>query len=93
MPTKYCPPWVKVYNAYAKGVSPRCGIEQIHKGLHPKWTIPSKGEVRPSTKRHHTHDDTLSLRLNAYKLKVKGVSPRCGIEQIREFLLKADNIF
>ena len=27
----------------------RCGIEQIREGLPPKRTIPSKGEVRPST--------------------------------------------
>ena len=27
----------------------RCGIEQIREGLHPKWTIPFEGEVRPST--------------------------------------------
>ena len=30
------------------GVSLQCGIEQIHEGFHPKWTIPSKGEIRPS---------------------------------------------
>ena len=32
----------------------------------------------------HTHDDTPLLRLNAYKLKVGGISPRYRIEQIRE---------
>ena len=42
---------------------------------------------------------TLFLRLNAYKTKVRGVSPRGGIEQIREggigswSILKADNIW
>jgi len=37
------------YMLRVRGVSPRCGIEQIREGLHPKQTIPSKGEVRPST--------------------------------------------
>ena len=32
----------------------------------------------------HTHDDTPSLRPNAYKLKVEGISPRYRIEQICE---------
>ena len=32
----------------------------------------------------HTHDDTPSLRPNAYKLKVRGIFPRYEIEQIRE---------
>ena len=42
---------------------------------------------------------TLFLRLNAYKTRVRGVSPRGGIEQIREggigswSILKADNIW
>ena len=31
------------------GVSPRYGIEQIREGLHPRWIIPPKGEVHPST--------------------------------------------
>ena len=47
----------------------------------------------------HRHDGTLSLRPNAYKLKVGGVSPRCGIKQIHEggigprHIPKADNSF
>ena len=48
--------WAHAYKLWVGGVSPRCGIEQIRAGgigllgLFPKWTIPSKGEVRPSTK-------------------------------------------
>ena len=37
------------YKLKVGGVSSRCGIEQIHEGLHLKQTIPFKGEVRPST--------------------------------------------
>ena len=37
------------YMLQVGGVSSRCGIEQIHESLHPKRTIPSKGEVRPFT--------------------------------------------
>ena len=36
------------YKSKVGGVSPQCGIEQIREGFHPKQTIPSKGEVRPS---------------------------------------------
>ena len=39
------------YKLKVRGVSPRCGIEQIREGLHPKRTIPSKGEVRLSHKK------------------------------------------
>ena len=57
------------YKLKVGGVSPRCGIEQIRGGLHPKWIIPSKEEVRLST----THDSTPLLRPSAYKSKVGGV--------------------
>ena len=41
--------WAHAYMLRVRGVSPWCGIEQIYEGLHPKRTIPFKGEVHPST--------------------------------------------
>ena len=41
---------LSAYKLKVEGVSPRCGIEQIREGFHPKRTISSKGEVHPSTK-------------------------------------------
>ena len=40
------------HNAYklkVRGVSLQYWIEQIREGFHPNQTIPSKGEVHPST--------------------------------------------
>ena len=37
------------YKLKVGGVYPRCGIEQIREGIHPKRTIPSNEEVLPFT--------------------------------------------
>ena len=78
--------WAHAYKLWVGGVSPRCGIEWINAGgigllgPFPKRTIPFKGDVRPST---NYLMGTPHLWAHAYKLRVGGVSPRCGIEQIR----------
>ena len=41
--------WAHAYMLRVGGVSPQREIEQIHEGFHPKRTIPSNGEVCPST--------------------------------------------
>ena len=51
------------------GISPLREIEQIYKGLHPKWTIPSKEEIRPST----MVIDTINLRIFYLLKKLKFV--------------------
>ena len=40
--------WARAYMLRVGGVSSWREIEQIREGFHPKQTIPSKGEVRPS---------------------------------------------
>ena len=54
-------------------------------GLHPNRTIPLMGTTLKSAFLwDHTHYGTPFLRPSAYKARVRGVSPRCGILQIRE---------
>ena len=120
------------YKVRVRGVSPRCGIEQIREGgigssaysqreqylIRERLVPPTKRrfwgqcpskvlsalwvktaricypEAHASTNAYattvfetcsvHTHYGTPFLGLSAYKARVEGVSPHCGIEQIRE---------
>ena len=77
-----------VYKARVGGVSPRCGIEQICAGGSKGQPCQSQSgqyliEERFVFPTKRSHYGTPFLRLSAYKARVRGVSPRRGIEQIR----------
>ena len=77
-----------VYKARVGGVSPRCGIEQICAGGSKGRPCQSQSgqyliEERFVFPTKRSHYGTPFLRPSAYKARVRGVSPRRGIEQIR----------
>ena len=61
------------YKSKVEGVSSRCGIEQIRKGLHLKRIIPSKREVRPSTKKKEEDPQRRRRRREAYREEKKRI--------------------
>ena len=77
-----------VYKVRVGGVSPRCGIEQICAGGSKGQPCQSQSgqyliEERFVFPTKRSHYGTPFLRPSAYKARVRSVSPRRGIEQIR----------